>query len=526
MSHEIRIVLKGGILLALFSYINILLRIIVSIIIVSYLGPELYGIRGILLGAQSLIYAQVFSLITTPFTRELSARRSLDSRSEYDIVFTTVFITIIGLSFLLFLIYEIVGFLYFAYYLNYQNIELLLLIAGSMIPIQTFQVFVNEVLRSELRYLRLAVLANFRTLIDSFLIILIALIGKITLENVFFINLVSSSISACLASIFLIRIMRINKVRFKFSVSYFRKFLSYMTRYGLGSFLNQTFYNLDSFILPHFLGLKFIGYYYFGKSLLKFFLNGIRNVKSLFLPFYSHKLATDEDKVRKYVVVSLSFSIFVINIIVLPFVAFSKQILIIISLLIKEFDKYLASYWVVSAIVIYTILLIFQHDIVIYSDSKGKFQRHIFANFIALVTYLTLIEFYTMLNLKLPEYFIAVLLVIFLNAGLFSKNIYWSYIAKKEKIMFPWRRIFIVELILISLSFLILVFNNIYVQNVWDIIEVCLLLIAYSITLLLLQLLLKVIRADQIMLIENLVRKKTLKKLIRVLLKLAIKLAK
>jgi len=519
-------VLKGGVLLASFSYINIFLRIMVSIIIVSYLGPELYGIRGILLGAQSLIFAQVISFITIPFTRELSVRKSLNNRSEYDIVLTTVFITIIGISFISFLIYEIIGFLYFAYYLNYQNIGLLLLIAGSMIPIQSFQVFVNEVLRSELRYLRLAILANFRTLIDSFLIILIALIGKITLENVFFINLFSSSMGACLALIFLIGIVRVNRVHFKFSVSYLRKFLGYMTRYGLGSAISQTFYNLDSFVLPHFLGLKFIGYYYFGKSLLKFFLNGIRNVKSLFLPFFSHKLTMNEDKVKKYVVISLSFSIFTINLIVLPFISFSKQILMIISLFIKEFGKYLASYWIISAIVIYTILYVFQFDIIIYSDSKGKFQRHIFVNSLALVTYLTLIELYVVLNLEFPEYLVALLLAVFFNIGLLSKNIYWSYIAKKEKIMFPWRRIFIVELILISLSFLILVFNNIYVQNVWGIIEVCLLLIAYSITLLLLQLLLKVIRADQIMLIENLVRKKTLKKLIRVLLKLAIKLAK
>ena len=526
MGKEAYIIAKGGAILGITNYVFLLIRMSISLIVMSSLGPELYGIRGVLLGFQSLLFSQISAFITIPFTRELSKTRKLGTTLEYSIVISTVFVFLFLMSLVIFFLYEVFGFIYFAQKISYSRLPFLLLISGIMIPLLTLQIFFSEILRSELRYIRYLLVINSRIFIFAICVILMIILKWLTLENVFISDFISVTASVFLGFLLVSKVLNKREIRFIIDLRYLKEFLFNAIQVEIGTIIGRTAFNLDSLLMPSIISLRYIGYYYFAKSLIRFFIRGINDVKTLYLPVLAYKATTKSDLlVKDYISVSLAMTLFLTNLFILPIIAFLDEILTLLSIIIPPFSEYLDAYLIVAIVILYSIIFAFYTDIVVYSDSKAKYYRRIFANSIGLVTYLLLAFILVLIASSFDDYYRTVLLALIFVLEFLARGIYWAKVAIEEEIVFPWLRTIIVETILVILSFFILLNFNYAEINIIGSFFIFLFALLYAGAISLIQLATKIITYKQLLLISKSLRHSVILKLILPLLKISKKIS-
>ena len=151
--------MKGGILLTAVNYVNSILGILVSMIVISELGPTLFGINKVLFSIFSLLITILIGILNIPYTRELSATIARKDQKFFNIVLSTGILSYTLATTISIVAYLIIGFFYILrIFSNSIRLIIISLIAISMLP-RGFYIFIQQTLRSIFRYREMSILS-------------------------------------------------------------------------------------------------------------------------------------------------------------------------------------------------------------------------------------------------------------------------------------------------------------------------------------------------------------------------------
>jgi len=384
-------VVKGGIVLTALEYPIVFVNVILSIVVASYLGPTLYGIRGILLSGYSFISSGIIGMISVPLVKEYSFYKARNDYKKVGYVLGASLFFIISSTLTGILMISLI---YITYYINVislvylQQIIFLLsisLICSSIYSLST-AIFLGEMNYKVISYFRILELSS--TIIGYLTLILC---NMVTLWNVFVVFTATKSLLAIFGAFKALIQISSSRVKIRLNKQFLNQFLSGLSVYGLGSFVFYIYTNLDSFILPVFIDMKSLGYYYFAKRILSLINIGFSKAKTFLLPFFSEKISINENRFTVYVRTNIKFTLVITTTISFLLSFFSELWLNIISYFIPKFSAYLEGSFIISIMSFIAILYPYSNDIGTYFNSLGKFKYMTINNILTLFVYSSVI---------------------------------------------------------------------------------------------------------------------------------------
>lgn len=389
---------KWTVILTAIDYSIFAMLVVFSLIIISNLGAELYGIFNISSTLYIYFSRILLNIFLIPFVKIASGyygKKEFDELSSF-IGFTFVFILIMSAaqSILYALIVPYVSIELYdrAYVVNYMLSFTPIFLALSIIG------YSKRILLSIKSYQKMALVRIMDGLIYIGAISLLVCYHSWSVNALVYGTLLYNFLLAILLFMFAYKELRKNgiKITLNFKLSYAKDLLQAGKYFLIGNILLTTFFKIDELIIPIYVTDESVGYYSFAKTLILRLSNLFNRLSSLLYQAFSEQAETDIE--GSILLKLLNKSVLYMFLFTVPtsffFAIFAREIILGASFLINILN-YLNAAPLLSVFGFVIIIESVSAVITAYFNGIGNFGMQVKVYFIILLTAILLVPLLT-----------------------------------------------------------------------------------------------------------------------------------
>ncbi|MFX1251232.1 MAG: polysaccharide biosynthesis C-terminal domain-containing protein [Promethearchaeota archaeon] len=371
-----------------------------SLIVISSLGVENYGIFGAASVINLLGMTFLSSFLLEPSTKLIS---SLYGKKDFDSLSKAIgaiiaFLFIFSLLFVV--VYLIITpFIATQVYNRPYLIEYMVLLFPRLI-INPYNFLFRRLLRSLNSYGKVTVGRVFDGPTYIISVLSMVFIDGWTVRALVLGNVIHTCISMII--LFVLTYTELRKQKIPILVNIKKNYLLELTSLGKYYLVSDSFYSflgkLDELVIPIFVSDTLIGYYYFAKNLLLRFRSLFDIMRGLLYPTFSELLEiSGPESVKKFLSKGIDFSLFYVFMFTQFIFFFPKEIILVVSTVLVDISDYLPA---APILAIFSFLLIaegLRSVLNAYYSGLAKVSVILKANSIGLMTGILLIVPFTLI---------------------------------------------------------------------------------------------------------------------------------